>query len=109
MIVLSSFGRDIGSDVLDIFLDAFVDDFLSDDSVEQYVELDYDSFQVIFFISIFLGHKEPVFFFENVLYLADYVRSPDYLPVLLRVVGLFVQSFLEPFQKKDSVGFGESA
>lgn len=73
MIMLSRFRWNVGPDVPNILIDALSDDFLTNDSVEEHIELNDNFLEIVFLISIFFSHKETVFFFKNVLNLADYV------------------------------------
>lgn len=95
LVILSISRSNIRLDVFDILLNAFIDDLLSDYCVEEHIKLNDHSLEVIFLISIFFCHEEPILFFQNVLDFADNVRSPDNLPVFLRIEGLFVKSFFE--------------
>lgn len=100
MIELSSFGRNVWLDVSYVLFNALTDYFVSNNSVEKDIEFDDYSFEVVFLVSIFFSHKETIFFFKNVLDLANNVRSPNNFPIFFRVKGFFVKTFLEIIQQK---------
>lgn len=73
MVVLVGLRRHEGLDKVDVALDSFIYYLLSHDRVEYNVEFDDNFFQMIRFVGLLLSHKESVFFFQNVLNLADNV------------------------------------
>lgn len=83
MVVLVGFWRHEGFDEVHVTINSLVYYLLSHDCVEYNIEFDDNFFQMVGLISFLLSHKEPVLFFQDVLDLADDVRSPNDFPVLL--------------------------
>jgi hypothetical protein len=100
-VVLALLGRDVGFDEPEVLLDGLIHHLLSDNVVEEHVELDDDAFEGATLIGCFLGHKETVLFFEDMLYFTNNMRSPNNLPVFVGIVGLFLYSLFEGFQGED--------
>jgi hypothetical protein len=63
LIVFSFFGRDIGSDVLDILFNAFINNFFSDNGIEKNVKFDDDLFEIVFLVRVLLCDEESILFF----------------------------------------------
>ena len=105
MIILTFLGWNIRFNVPYILLDAFIDDLFPHDCVKQHVEFNDNFFQIVSLVGFLLCDEKSIFFFEDVLDLAYDMRSPYDLPVFLRVLRLFVQSFSEVLQQENSIRF----
>lgn len=98
----------VRSNIPNVLLNAFPNDLLPHNSVEQHIELHNNFLEVVVIVCVFFSNEEAVLLLEDVLDLADYVRSPDDLPVFLAVQRFFVEAFFETVEEVNGIGLSKS-